>query len=167
MGNDHRLGAQEAPPAIISIFLGDQLGDLVEQITHSGVAAGVLQSGKLDTGVSTLPVINKDATDRNRTSPFAFTGNKFEFRMVGSSDSVANANTALNTIVAEAFCEAADILETVQGLRPRRQDPGGQVYDSTIPASSSTATAIPMSGWPKRPAAVCPTSSPWWKPSRP
>lgn len=110
-GNDHRLGAQEAPPAIVSIFLGDQLGDLVEQITHSGVAAGVLQSGKLDTGVSTLPVINKDATDRNRTSPFAFTGNKFEFRMVGSSDSVANANTALNTIVAEAFCEAADILE--------------------------------------------------------
>ena len=110
-GNDHRLGAQEAPPAIVSIFLGDQLGDLVEQITHSGVAAGVLQSGKLDTGVSTLPVINKDATDRNRTSPFAFTGNKFEFRMVGSSDSVANANTALNTIVAEAFCEPADILE--------------------------------------------------------
>ncbi|MGO5113522.1 glutamine synthetase III family protein [Candidatus Avoscillospira sp. LCP25S3_F1] len=110
-GNDHRLGAQEAPPAIVSIFLGDQLGDLVEQITHSGVAAGVLQSGKLDTGVSTLPVINKDATDRNRTSPFAFTGNKFEFRMVGSSDSIANANTTLNTIVAEAFCEAADILE--------------------------------------------------------
>ncbi len=110
-GNDQRLGAQEAPPAIVSIFLGDQLEDLVEQITHSGVAAAVRKSGKLDTGVSTLPVINKDATDRNRTSPFAFTGNKFEFRMVGSSDSVANANTALNTIVAEAFCEAADLLE--------------------------------------------------------
>ncbi len=111
VGNDLRLGAQEAPPAIISIFLGDQLGDLVEQITHSGVAAAVRRGGSLDTGVSTLPVIHQDATDRNRTSPFAFTGNKFEFRMVGSSDSVANANTALNTIVAEAFCEAADRLE--------------------------------------------------------
>lgn len=111
VGNDHRLGAQEAPPAIISIFLGDQLEDVVNQITHSGVAAGVIKSGKLDTGVSTLPVLRKDATDRNRTSPFAFTGNKFEFRMVGSSDSIANANTALNTIVAEAFCEAADVLE--------------------------------------------------------
>ena len=111
VGNDLRLGAQEAPPAIISIFLGDQLGDVVEQITHSGVAAAVRKSGSLNTGVSTLPVLRKDATDRNRTSPFAFTGNKFEFRMVGSSDTVANANTALNTIVAEAFCEAADLLE--------------------------------------------------------
>ena len=111
VGNDQRLGAQEAPPAIISIFLGDQLGDVVNQITHSGVAAGVIRGEQLDTGVSTLPLIRKDATDRNRTSPFAFTGNKFEFRMVGSSDSVANANTALNTIVAEAFCEAADLLE--------------------------------------------------------
>ena len=111
VGNDHRLGAQEAPPAIISIFLGDQLDDLVHQITQSGVAAGVLKCGKLHTGVSTLPVLRKDATDRNRTSPLAFTGNKFEFRMVGSSDSIANANTALNAIVAEAFCEAADALE--------------------------------------------------------
>ncbi len=111
VGNDHRLGANEAPPAIISIFLGDQLEDVVNQIVDHGTAATCLHGSKLDTGVSTLPVLNKDATDRNRTSPFAFTGNKFEFRMVGSADSVASPNTVLNTIVAEAFCEAADVLE--------------------------------------------------------
>lgn len=111
VGNDLRLGADEAPPAIVSIFLGNQLEDVVEQIVANGTAADCVAGGQLDTGVSTLPVISKDATDRNRTSPFAFTGNKFEFRMVGSSDCIANANTVLNTIVAEAFCEAADILE--------------------------------------------------------
>ncbi|MGI6012729.1 MAG: glutamine synthetase III [Oscillospiraceae bacterium] len=114
VGNDHRLGADEAPPAIISIFLGDQLDDVVHQIVTTGIAINSVKGGKLDIGVSTLPVLNKDATDRNRTSPFAFTGNKFEFRMVGSSDSVANANTVLNTIVAEAFCDAADILEQAE-----------------------------------------------------
>ncbi|MBE6955571.1 MAG: glutamine synthetase type III [Ruminococcaceae bacterium] len=113
-GNDHRLGANEAPPAIISIFLGSQLEDVVNQIVDHGAAATCLHGGKLDTGVDTLPVLNKDATDRNRTSPFAFTGNKFEFRMVGSSDSVAMPNTILNTIVAEAFCEAADVLENAE-----------------------------------------------------
>ncbi len=111
VGNDHRLGADEAPPAIISIFLGEQLEDVVSQLVETGEAARSLQGGKLQTGVSTLPDLEKDATDRNRTSPFAFTGNKFEFRMVGSSDSVADPNTTLNAIVAEAFCEAADILE--------------------------------------------------------
>lgn len=111
VGNDLRLGADEAPPAIISVFLGNQLNDVVDQIVEHGVAADCLKGGKLYTGVSTLPVIRKDATDRNRTSPFAFTGNKFEFRMVGSSDSVASSNTTLNSIVAEAFCDAADILE--------------------------------------------------------
>lgn len=111
VGNDQRLGADEAPPAIISIFLGRQLEDVVEQIVRHGTAAASLVGGRLDTGVSTLPLIYKDAADRNRTSPFAFTGNKFEFRMVGSSDCIANSNTVLNTIVAEAFSEAADILE--------------------------------------------------------
>ncbi len=110
-GNDQRLGADEAPPAIISIFLGAQLSDVVDQIVEKGTAAGCIAGGRLDTGVSTLPVIDKDATDRNRTSPFAFTGNKFEFRMVGSSESIANSNTVISTIVAEAFCEAADALE--------------------------------------------------------
>ena len=110
-GNDHRLGANEAPPAIVSVFLGEQLEDVVEQLISTGEATHSLKGGKLETGVSTLPDLFKDATDRNRTSPFAFTGNKFEFRMVGSRDSIANPNIVLNTIVAEAFADACDILE--------------------------------------------------------
>ncbi len=111
VGNDHRLGADEAPPAIISIFLGEQLEDVVKQLVETGAAQSLKEGGTLETGVSTLPDFEKDATDRNRTSPFAFTGNKFEFRMVGSSDSIAGPNTTLNAIVAQAFCEAADRLE--------------------------------------------------------
>ena len=111
VGNDHRLGANEAPPAIISMFLGEQLEDVVKQLIETGDASHLKEGGKLETGVSTLPDFEKDATDRNRTSPFAFTGNKFEFRMVGSADSIASPNTTLNAIVAEAFCEAADVLE--------------------------------------------------------
>ncbi len=114
VGNDHRLGGNEAPPAIISVFLGDQLEDVVRQLIETGEAKSCLLGGKLMTGVSTLPDLPKDATDRNRTSPFAFTGNKFEFRMVGSADSVAGPNTILNAIVAEAFCEAADELEKAE-----------------------------------------------------
>ena len=110
-GNDQRLGAAEAPPAIISIFLGEQLEDVIDQLCSTGEAARSKQGGILKTGVATLADFTKDATDRNRTSPFAFTGNKFEFRMVGSSDSVSSPNVVLNTIVAEAFKEAADELE--------------------------------------------------------
>lgn len=110
-GNDHRLGADEAPPAIISVFLGEQLNDVLEQLISTGEATHSLNGGTLETGVSTLPELAKDATDRNRTSPFAFTGNKFEFRMVGSRDSIAGPNIVLNTIVAEAFAEACDVLE--------------------------------------------------------
>jgi len=110
-GNDHRLGANEAPPAIISIFLGEQLADVMEQLISTGNATHSIKGGKLETGVRTLPDLAKDATDRNRTSPFAFTGNKFEFRMVGSRDSIAGPNVVLNTIVAEAFSEACDVLE--------------------------------------------------------
>ena len=116
VGNDHRLGANEAPPAIISIFLGEQLEDVVTQLIETGEATSVKEGGKLLTGVKTLPDFQKDATDRNRTSPFAFTGNKFEFRMVGSADSIASPNTTLNAIVAEAFCEAADRLEKADNL---------------------------------------------------
>ncbi len=116
VGNDHRLGANEAPPAIISIFLGEQLEDVVNQLIETGEATSVKEGGKLLTGVKTLPDFQKDATDRNRTSPFAFTGNKFEFRMVGSADSIASPNTTLNAIVAEAFCEAADRLEKADNL---------------------------------------------------
>lgn len=113
-GNDQRLGAQEAPPAIISVFLGEQLEDVIDQLCSTGEATHSKSGGTLKTGIKTLPDLSKDATDRNRTSPFAFTGNKFEFRMLGASDSVASPNIVLNTIVAEAFKEAADRLEQAE-----------------------------------------------------
>ena len=111
VGNDHRLGANEAPPAILSVFLGEQLEDVLSQLISTGEATHSISGKMLETGVKTLPDFMKDATDRNRTSPFAFTGNKFEFRMVGSSDSIGSPTTTINAIVAEAFCEAADRLE--------------------------------------------------------
>lgn len=113
-GNDHRLGALEAPPAIISVFLGEQLEDVVKQLVDTGEATSCKQGGKLNTGVHTIPEFTRDATDRNRTSPFAFTGNKFEFRMVASSMSIADANTVLNTIVADVFSRMADELEKAE-----------------------------------------------------
>ena len=112
-GNDHRLGANEAPPAIISIYMGDQLGEIVDAIV-AGVPFDQLpcaEVGTLDLGVSTLPVLPKDPTDRNRTSPFAFTGNRFEFRMVASSVSIGDANTVMNSMMAESFNKAYDALE--------------------------------------------------------
>ena len=109
-GNDHRLGANEAPPAIISIFLGEQLEDMVEQILENGTASHSNKGEKMDIGVHTILPIKKDATDRNRTSPFAFTGNKFEFRMVASSMSIAGANTVLNATVADVLQTMADKL---------------------------------------------------------
>lgn len=110
-GNDHRLGEDEAPPAIISIFVGTQLEDVLNQLMKNGVAKSSMEGGKLNVGVHTIPELYKDAADRNRTSPFAFTGNKFEFRMVGSSMSVGTTNTVLNTIVADVLCDMADELE--------------------------------------------------------
>ena len=112
-GNDHRLGANEAPPAIISMFLGDQLTAVVDHIIR-GSEETVPSASIMRVGVSTLPFIRRDATDRNRTSPFAFTGNKFEFRMVPSSGCIADANTVLNTIAAEAFGAFADELEKAE-----------------------------------------------------
>ena len=114
VGNDHRLGANEAPPAIISVFLGEQLQDVLTQLISTGSATHSLSGQKLETGVKAIPDFMMDAADRNRTSPFAFTGNKFEFRMVGSQDSVAQPNVVLNTIVAEAFAEACDELEKAE-----------------------------------------------------
>ena len=116
VGNDHRLGAHEAPPAIISVFLGEQLDDVLDQLLSTGNATHSLKGHKLHTGVKTLPDFTKDATDRNRTSPFAFTNNKFEFRMVGSRDSVAHSTVVINTIVAEAFADACDILEKAENF---------------------------------------------------
>ena len=121
-GNDHRLGANEAPPAIISVFLGEQLEDVVTQLISTGNATRSKSGGVLKTGVSTLPNLAKDATDRNRTSPFAFTGNKFEFRMVGSRDSIASPNIVLNTIVAEAFCDACDYIERADSVEEAVHD---------------------------------------------
>jgi len=113
-GNTHRLGANEAPPAIISIFLGEQLADIIEQIEKGG-ATYTKQASSMLVGVDTLPSLPKDTTDRNRTSPFAFTGNKFEFRAVGSSQNCADPNVVLNTIVSEAFSEISSELEKVKG----------------------------------------------------
>ena len=116
-GNDHRLGANEAPPAIVSVFLGDELDEIVEALIHDEATEAHGRT-RIDLGVPSLPTVLQDTTDRNRTSPFAFTGNKFEFRMVGSSDSIADANTTLNAIVAEAMCEAADVLEKADDFNP-------------------------------------------------
>ncbi|MDO4169595.1 MAG: glutamine synthetase III [Lachnospiraceae bacterium] len=116
-GNDHRLGANEAPPAIISIFLGEQLEDVVKQLITVGEATSSKTGTPLASGVHTLPAFEKDATDRNRTSPFAFTGNKFEFRMVGSTQSISDPNVVLNTIVADELAEIADRLEKSDNVK--------------------------------------------------
>ena len=130
VGNDHRLGADEAPPAIISVFLGDQLEDVIDQLCSTGEATHSIQGSKLRTGVTTLPNFDTDATDRNRTSPFAFTNNKFEFRMVGSSDSIASPNIVLNTIVAESFKEAADVLEVAEDFEEAVHDMIKKLFSS-------------------------------------
>lgn len=115
-GNDHRLGAHEAPPAIVSIFLGDELTDILESYEND-TQYDEKQKQKMELGVHGMPVISKDSTDRNRTSPFAYTGNKFEFRMLGSSISIAEPNIMLNTIVAEEFRKFADELEKVSDVK--------------------------------------------------
>ena len=116
VGNDHRLGANEAPPAILSIYLGDQLGDVLNQLIATGTATHSLKGEKLETGVKTIPDFMKDATDRNRTSPFAFTGNKFEFRALGSSLNIACPNYMLNTMVAEELSEFYDELKDADDM---------------------------------------------------
>ncbi len=112
-GNDHRLGANEAPPAIISVFLGEELRNLIDSIID-GTAYRGAEKAMMDLGIPSVPVFRKDTTDRNRTSPFAFTGNKFEFRMLGSSQNIALPNTVLNTAVAESFRQFADRLEKAE-----------------------------------------------------
>jgi len=122
VGNDLRLGGSEAPPAVISVFLGEQLEDIVRQIIEFGEANNLKENVTIRTGVSALPDFEIDATDRNRTSPFAFTGNKFEFRTVGSSDSIGSPNITINTIVAEAFSEACDIIESAEDKKSAIHD---------------------------------------------
>lgn len=134
VGNDHRLGANEAPPAIISIFLGDMLTDILEQL-EAGEAKKTMKGGKVDLGARSLPQIPRHTGDRNRTSPFAFTGNKFEFRAVGSSAAVSWPTTVLNTIVAEALDEIADRLEKAMGKTPtpaKREQAVWQVLQTIV-----------------------------------
>ena len=163
-GNDHRLGANEAPPAIISVFLGEQLQDVISQLISTGTATRSKTGGVLQTGVSTLPDFAKDATDRNRTSPFAFTGNKFEFRMVGSRDSIASPNIVLNTIVAEAFCQACDELEKGENFEEDVHDLIKK-YLTEHQRIVFNGNGYAPSGWRKRPAEAFPISPPWWTPS--
>ena len=120
-GNDHRLGALEAPPAVVSMFLGDELSEILESI-EKDIPYGAKEKELLKVGVHVLPKFPKDTTDRNRTAPFAFTGNKFEFRMLGSSDSVAEPNVVLNTAVADALRQFADELETAQDFESALHD---------------------------------------------
>lgn len=120
-GNDHRLGANEAPPAIISMFLGDDLTEILESY-EKGVAYVPATRQQMETGVAVLPSFQKDTTDRNRTSPFAFTGNKFEFRMLGSASSIAGTNTVINTIVADAIGYIADQLEGAANVEEKAKE---------------------------------------------
>ena len=157
-GNDHRLGANEAPPAIMSIFLGSQLVDVIRQI-EQGPASESKSGGSLDLGVSSLPDLPRDATDRNRTSPFAFTGNKFEFRAVGSSAPIYWPQTVLNTAVADSLSQLADELDKLPAGRLRRPA-ARSCRASPEPTSrcSSRATAIRPSGTTRPSGAGCPTT---------
>ena len=147
--NDHRLGANEAPPAIISIFLGDQLADVFDQIAKGG-ATRSKEKGTLTIGVDTLPDLTKDPGDRNRTSPFAFTGNRFEFRAPGSIQTVAGPMVMINTIMAEALDYCATDARGGRRRRHRlqrgRPDAARPRSSPTTARSSSTATATPTSG---------------------
>jgi glutamine synthetase len=132
-GNDHRLGANEAPPAIISVFLGDQLTDIFEQIAEAGSAKSSKQGGILGLGVRVLPDLPKHAGDRNRTSPFAFTGNKFEFRALGASQSISFAATILNTVAAEAIDELSTKLELAMAGGVSLSDALSKVLSEVVP----------------------------------
>ena len=160
--NDHRLGANEAPPAIISIFLGDMLSDILEQV-EKGLPKRTLKGGIIDLGARSLPQLPRHSGDRNRTCPFAFTGNKFEFRAVGSSQSIAWPNTVLNTIVAESLDYVATELEKAMGgkpaagkLRGRRARAAQEARSRSTSGSSSTATTTPRNGTRRPPSAGLP-----------
>ena len=163
--NDHRLGANEAPPAIISIFLGDQLADVFEQIAKGG-ATSSKGKGTMIIGVDTLPVLPTDPGDRNRTSPFAFTGNRFEFRAPGSVQSIAGPDDRHQHDPGRVVRLHRDALEQAvarrRGLRQRRAE-GARPRSSPNTATwCTTATATPRSGRSRRPSGACRTSRPRW-----
>ena len=160
-GNDHRLGANEAPPAIISIFLGEQLTDIFEQIKAGG-ATSSKGKGTMNVGVDILPPLPKDAGDRNRTSPFAFTGNRFEFRAVGSSQSIAGPLVAMNTIIAESLDHIATELEKATGGNAGEAAPApckrcSRTSSRSMARSSTTATVTRKPGIRKPRSAACRT----------
>jgi glutamine synthetase len=157
--NDHRLAANEAPPAIISIFLGEQLADVFDQIA-AGALTGSKAAGALALGVDTLPPFNADPGDRNRTSPFAFTGNRFEFRAPGSSQSISGPMVAISTILADSLDHIATELESLIA--------GGLEFDAAVQkvlkdiivehgSVASTVTATPTPGRWRRPSGAYPT----------
>ena len=158
-GQDHRLGANEAPPAIMSIFLGSQLEDVDRAARARAPRRGRRRAASVELGVTSLPVLPKDATDRNRTSPFAFTGNKFEFRAVGSSAPIYWPQTVLNTAVADSLAELADELEK---LKPGDFEGLTKILSGIVKRptsrSCSRATATPRSGMPRRRSAACRTT---------
>ena len=153
-GNDHRLGANEAPPAIISIFLGDELTDILQSMVDGSIYE-TPDKEYMEIGVDYLPRFTKDTTDRNRTSPFAFTGNKFEFRMVGSASSIACPNYMLNTAIADVLCEFADELEQAEEFRPALRNLLRRTISKSTSALSLMATTILLSGWKKPKNAAC------------
>ena len=155
--NDHRLGGHEAPPAVISMFIGSELTEILGAIEEGRPYNGRAAS-HMRIGVDMLPVFRKDATDRNRTSPFAFTGNKFEFRMLGSSQSIAGPCIVLNTVVAEELEQFADALEGAQDFNAALNELIRKRYASTS-AYSSTATATTSRGLLRRSGAVCRTTA--------
>ena len=156
-GNDHRLGANEAPPAIISMFIGDELQAILDSI-ESGAEYTDVYKTKMDLGAAVLPPIPKDTTDRNRTSPFAFTGNKFEFRSLGSAVNIACANVMLNTAVAEELRQFADELEGAEDFEKPLYTHSLSARSRRTSASSSTATATTSPGLSRRRSAACSTS---------
>ena len=154
-GNDHRLGANEAPPAIISVYLGDQLNDVFEQIKGGGATTSK-PKGVLNIGVDSLPKLTADSGDRNRTSPFAFTGNRFEFRAVGSNQSISPALVAMNTIMCDSLDYIATRLEGAEDLNSTIQDVLQEImeqYGSVIFNGNGYST----SGRRKPPIVDCPT----------
>ena len=161
--NDHRLGANEAPPAIISIFLGDQLTDVFDQIAKGG-ATSSKEKGTLEIGVDTLPVLPTDPGDRNRTSPFAFTGNRFEFRAPGSLQSIAGPMVTINTILAEALDYIATELETPGGrghrVQRRRPDRPRGHHRRPRRRRLQRRRLRRRVADRRRPSAACPTSRP-------
>ncbi len=163
-GNDHRLGGHEAPPPIISVFLGDDLTDILEEI-ETGRPSQLRQGGSIEIAQGQRhPWLPRDTSDWNRTSPFAFTGKKFEFRMLGSSMSIGTCNNALNAAVAEILCRIADRLEKAEDRQACVRELIREIYRDHKRVWCSTATTTAGNGWPRRRSGACPAPTTMWTP---